>query len=82
MVERVAREYGARLDFRLLTDAGHRVIDRYGLFNADDPRGREITHPATFVIDTAGVVRWRFVQLDYTIRPTNEQILDVLAALD
>ncbi len=82
MVERISREDGVRAEFPLLTDAGHHVIDRYGLFNTDDPKGREITHPATFVIDSAGVVRWRFVEVDYKVRPTNEQILDVLATLD
>ncbi len=82
MVERIATEYGLRPGFPLLTDARHRVIDRYGLFNTNDPRGREITHPATFVIDTAGVVRWRFVEVDYKVRPTNERIMEVLATLD
>jgi hypothetical protein len=32
-----------------------------------------------FVIDQAGVVRWKFVEINYKIRPTNE---DILTALD
>jgi peroxiredoxin len=64
--------------FPFLTDPGHRVIDRYGLFNPDDPRGRQITHPATYVIDKDGVVRWKHVEVDYTVRPSNEDILKAL----
>ncbi len=81
MVDRISADDSVLPDFPFLTDPGHRVIDRYGLFNQDDPRGREITHPATFVIDRAGVVRWRFVEVDYKIRPSNEEILGVLERL-
>ena len=81
MVDRISSEDGVPPDFPLLSDPDHRVIDRYGLFHAEDPRGREITHPATFVIDREGVVRWRFVEVDYKVRPTNEDILAVLNGL-
>jgi len=80
MIDRVAED-GIEMDFPLLTDPDHAVIDRYGLFNHEDPRGREITHPATYVIDKEGVVRWRFVEVNYRERPTNEDILAELAAL-
>ncbi len=81
MVDRISKEDGVLPDFPFLSDPDHQVIDRYGLFNKDDPRGREITHPATFVIDRSGVVRWRFVEVDYKVRPSNEEILRALAAL-
>ena len=81
MVERISEQDGIPPDFPLLTDTDHRVIDRYGLFNAEDPRGREITHPAPFVIDQAGIVRWRFVEVDYKERPANEDIIAVLSGL-
>ena len=61
-----------------LSDPGHRVIDRYGLYN---PAGRGWPHPATFVLDRQGVVRWKFVETDYKIRASNDQILAALAAL-
>lgn len=80
MIERVAQD-GHTLDFPLLSDPDHAVIDRYGLFNQEDPRGREIAHPATFVLDADGVVRWRFVEVDYKVRPTNEDVLRELRAL-
>ncbi len=81
MVDRVAEQDGIVVDYPLLSDPDHRVIDRYGLFNMSDPKGREITHPATFVIDTDGIVRWRFVEVNYKVRPTNEDILRELRAL-
>ena len=81
MVDRVLSEDSVMIDFPLLSDPDHRVIDRYGIFNIDDPRGREITHPATYVIDRDGVVRWKFVEVNYRVRPSNEDILEALAAL-
>lgn len=79
MVDRVGQEYGKALDYPLLSDPGHRVIDRYGLFNPDDRRN--IPHPATYVIDKLGVVRWRYLEVNYRVRPSNEVILEALRAL-
>jgi peroxiredoxin len=78
MLDRVAREYGPPSpDFTFLSDPGHRVIDRYGLLNEADRRG--IPHPTVFVIDRAGVVRWKSIEVNYKIRPTNAMILAALA---
>ena len=80
MVDRVAEENdGLVLDYTLLSDPGAGVINRYGLFNQDDPRGRAIPHPTTYVIDMDGVVRWKMTEVNYRIRPENE---DILAALN
>ena len=81
MIDRVAEQDGILIEFPLLSDPDHRVIDRYGIFNVEDPRGREIAHPATFVIDREGYVRYRFVEVNYRVRPSNEDILAVLAAI-
>ncbi len=59
----------------MLEDKNHKVIDRYGIFN---PNGLGWPHPATYVIDKQGVVRWKFVEVDYTVRPSNQQILETL----
>jgi peroxiredoxin len=67
-----------RIDFPLLEDANHRVIDRYGLLN---PNGKGWPHPATYVIDKEGVVRWKFVEVDYKVRATNDMILQALKPL-
>lgn len=82
MVDRVAEENdGLMIDYTLLSDPGAAVINRYGLFNQDDPRGRAIPHPTTYVIDMQGVVRWKMTEVNYRIRPENEDILAALNAL-
>lgn len=80
MRTRVANEYGEAPGYTFLSDPGHRVIDRYGILNPDDGRG--IPHPTTFVIDRSGVVRWKFIETDYRVRPTNAMILAALRGLD
>jgi len=62
----------------LLSDPGHKVIDRYGLLN---PNGRGLPHPATYIIDKKGIVRWKFVEVDYSIRPDSEQVLEALRSI-
>lgn len=83
MVDRVAEDTGGRvLDYTLLSDPGAAVINRYGLFNQDDPRGRAIPHPTVYVIDREGTVRWKFTEVDYRIRPENEDIAAALAEVE
>jgi peroxiredoxin len=83
MVERVAEETGGRvIDYTLLSDPGAAVINRYGLFNQNDPRGRAIPHPTTYVIDMDGIVRWKMTEIDYRIRPENEDIAAAITELD
>ncbi len=79
MIENVSDDDGVLPDFVMLSDPDHAVIDRYGLLNEDS--GRPMPHPATYVIDKEGVVRYRFVEVDYKVRPTNEDILEVLKGL-
>ena len=79
MVDRISKDDKVMPDFVMLSDPDHAVIDRYGLFNEDS--GRSMPHPATYVIDKEGVVRYRFVEVDYKVRPTNEDILEVLKGL-
>lgn len=64
------------MDFLLLSDPDSSVIDRYGL---RDPayageEGDGIPHPAVFVLDREGIVRWSKVESDYRQRPSNEEI--------
>ena len=58
-----------------LSDAGHRVIDRYGILNPDS---KGLPHPATYLIDKKGIVRWKSINVNFRVRPTNEQILAAL----
>ena len=80
MVDRVATENdGLVVTHTLLSDPGASVINRYGLYNQDDPRGRAIPHPTTYVINMDGVVRWKMTEVNYRVRPENS---DILAALE
>ena len=82
MIDRIAADDGMVIEFQLLADPDNAVIDRYGVYNPDDSRGRAIPHPTVFVIDKQGVVQWKFIEIDYRIRPTNEDILAAVAGLD
>ncbi len=63
------------IEFPLLEDNDSQVIKRYGLLN---PQGKGWPHPATYVIDKQGIVRWKFIEVDYKVRPTNAMILEAL----
>lgn len=75
-VARIAND-GVQPDFTFLSDPDHAVIDRYGVLNPSGSR-RGIPHPAAYVIDKQGIVRWRDVQTDYKVRPTNSAIVAAL----
>ena len=81
MIDRVLEEDSIVPDYTFLTDSAHLVIDRYGLFNPDEPRHRPVPHPTTLVIDLDGVIRWRFTEVNYRVRPTNDDILAAVPML-
>lgn len=80
-IGRIEQMSGEEPDFVFLSDPESEVIGRYGVLNPNGSR-RGIPHPATFVIDREGLVRWRDVQTDYTVRPSNEDVRGALARLD
>ena len=79
MVDRISKDDQKFPEFPFLSDVGHKVINRYGLLN---PAGRGWPHPATYVIDKKGIVRWKLVEVDYKARAANEQILEALKTID
>ena len=80
MIDRIAAEDGMLIEYQLLADPDNAVIDRYGVFN--DESQRPVPHPTVFVIDKQGVVHWKFIEIDYRIRPTNDDILAAVAELE
>lgn len=80
MVDRISKEDTVLPDFPFLSDPNRKVIDRYGLLNPHPQRGG-IAHPATYVIDKQGIVRWKSVNVDFRVRPANEQIRAALKTL-
>jgi peroxiredoxin len=78
-VSRVAED-GREPDFTFLSDPASEVIGRYGILNPSGSR-RGIPHPAVYVIDRSGVIRWSFVETDYKVRPDNASIQQALRAI-
>jgi peroxiredoxin len=76
----VAQRYGIAFD---LPEELSALYDRFGfdLHRVNGGHGRTLPLPATFVIDAAGIVRWRFVDTDYTKRADPADILAILDAL-
>ncbi|OIJ92213.1 alkyl hydroperoxide reductase [Streptomyces sp. MUSC 14] len=73
-----AARYGLAFD---LTDELAAVYDTFGfdLQRVNGGHARTLPLPATYVIDRDGVIRWAFVDTDYTRRA---EPADILAALD
>lgn len=81
MIARVATDGHGTLNFPILSDPDHKVIDAYGLHDPayDGGKFAGIPHPAVYVIDRTGRVAWVKVEQNYRERPTNA---DIRAAID
>jgi peroxiredoxin len=66
------------LGFPVLFDPGTEVIDSYGVFNTLQDG---YATPSIFIIDKSGDIRWKYVGRHYNDRPTNDQIIAQLEAL-
>ncbi|MCW5963010.1 MAG: redoxin domain-containing protein [Bryobacterales bacterium] len=76
MARKIEAGSGRSTGIVFLADADHAVIDAYGLLNqVAAARGRYQPHPTTYVLDANGIVRWKFTEVDYKVRPTNEMVL-------
>lgn len=83
MIPKVQNVTSREFIVTLLSDADHSVTDRYGLRNPEAvKRGWYVPHPTTYVLDRQGIVRWKFTEKDYRIRPGNAQILRELLRLE
>ncbi|HED54212.1 MAG TPA: AhpC/TSA family protein [Phycisphaerales bacterium] len=85
------------LDFTVLSDPGNTVADAFGIrytvpdslgegfaeyiaeINGDDSKTLPLA--ATYVIDTDGVIRYAFVEVDYKLRAEPGDIVDSLKAM-
>ena len=55
------------------------MIARYGLLNEQAvANNRFMPHPTTYVIGKDGKVVWKFTEVNYKVRPTNEAIVEAL----
>jgi len=65
------------LDFPLLEDKGHEVIDRYGIRNPVEVKPG-IPYPTVYIINHQGIITHRFVDPENYTRPSNEEIREEL----
>ena len=81
--EKIAADSKGPLDFPLLSDPGHKIIDAYGLldpsYKGQDVYG--IPHPAVYVIDKIGRVSWVEIESNYRERPVNAEIRTAIDSL-
>ncbi len=71
------------LEFPLLSDPDRRVVDLYGVRHpSGSPEGGDIARPATFLLDSKGVVRWRDFTDNWRIRVRPGRVIEQLERLD
>jgi peroxiredoxin len=81
--EKIAADGKGKVDYRILSDPGHRVIDAYGIRDPDynGQKFEGIPRPTVYVINKDGRVTWMKVELNYKERPTNAEIRTALDAV-
>src|SRR5439155_26903043 len=81
--EKISAAGKGEVNFPILSDTGHRVIDAYGIRDPDynGQKFEGIPHPAVYVIDKTGRVAWLTFEEDYKKRPSNSNIRNALDAL-
>jgi peroxiredoxin len=67
--------------FPMLSDSDRVVMKAYDVHNAFSLEGFNIAHPAVFLIDPAGIVRWRFVGSNQLEWPQTSIVAEKLATL-
>lgn len=79
---RFIEELGLRDRVRFLSDPGSRTIDRLGLRKMDpEPIELGVPHPATYVLDREGVVRFVDVREDFHIWLDTGVVVTVLQGI-
>ena len=66
---------GQRIEYAVLADPQHQVIEAYGVY---DLLGDRRATPSVFIVDEKGIIIWKYVGRDTRDRPSNETILEQL----
>ena len=77
----ILKRFAARsaITYPLLSDAGSRTIDAYGIRNKEAPeRVSGIPYPGTFIVDQKGVVRSKLFLEGYQERHSAEALVAAL----
>ncbi|MBA3356589.1 MAG: redoxin domain-containing protein [Pyrinomonadaceae bacterium] len=81
--EQIAADGKGEVNFPILSDPAHRVIDGYGVrdsaYNGQKFEG--IPHATVYVIDKKGRVTWSKIETDYKVRPNNGDVESALKNL-
>ena len=76
------KRFAARRDltFLLLSDAGSKTIDAYGVRNKESAGSRVdgIPHPVTFIIDQKGIIRAKLAKDGYRDRHGSAELVEAL----
>lgn len=74
--EQIAADGKGEVNFPILSDPSHRVIDAYGVRDSayDGQKFEGIPHATVYVIGKDGRVVWTKVETDYKDRPSNQEI--------
>jgi peroxiredoxin len=67
--------------FPMLSDSDRAIMKAYDVHNALSFEGFNIAHPAVFLIDPAGIVRWRYVGSNQLEWPQTSIVAEKLAEL-
>ena len=80
---KIASDGKGKVNFPLLRDPEHKIIDSYGLRDPayEGQKVYGIPHPAVYVINREGRVTFAKVEANYRERPTNLEIRTALEAL-
>lgn len=81
--EQIAADGRGALNFPILSDPNHRVIDAYGVRDSayDGQKFEGIPHATVYLINKDGRVVWSIVETDYKQRPNNEEVETALKNL-
>jgi peroxiredoxin len=70
------------LTFPLLSDEGSKVIDAYGIRNADAKgKAAGVPHPVVFIVDRQGTIRAKLARESYKDRPESAEIIAAASQL-
>jgi peroxiredoxin len=68
--------------YTFLSDPKAEAIRRYDLLHPGAGiKAQDIARPAEFLVDSSGVVRWKYLTSDFRVRARPEQILEAAQAL-
>jgi peroxiredoxin len=69
--------------FIFLSDPKTEVIRRYDLLHrAASPKGKDISRPAEFLVDSTGIIRWRNLTENIGVRARPEQVLQAFDEME